>query len=90
MVYTKFKELDRQSIEQWYEKNERRRHRAEQKRRQEHEEQKKQQQQKQAQFPSMALATFLGQKVEVLGATEAQTTSCMSITLQPHPADLDL
>ncbi|KAK2051462.1 hypothetical protein LY76DRAFT_651274 [Colletotrichum caudatum] len=90
MAYTKFKELDPQSIKQWYEKNERRRQLAEQKRRQEHDEQqKKQQQQKQAQSPSTALATVLEQHVEVLGATEAQTTSWANSDLLAIIGDLD-
>ncbi|KAK1658531.1 hypothetical protein BDP55DRAFT_524786, partial [Colletotrichum godetiae] len=76
MALTHFKKLDVQSMERLYEEKERkRRQRAEQKRQHEREEQQQQQQQKQAQLPSAALATVLGQTVEVLGATEAQTTS---------------
>ncbi|KZL64986.1 hypothetical protein CT0861_09526 [Colletotrichum tofieldiae] len=80
MVLSQFKKLDVKSMEQLYEKKERKkRQRAEQKRRHEREEQQQQQQhQKQAQLPSKALATLLGQTVGVLGATEAQTTSWTS------------
>ncbi|KAK1973650.1 hypothetical protein LZ30DRAFT_610227 [Colletotrichum cereale] len=83
MVLSQFRELDVKSMEQLYEKKERKkRQRAEQKRRHEREEQQQQQQQqqKEAQLPSTALATLLGQTVGGLGATEAQTTSCMSTT----------